>query len=721
MNTLKELATTKPNLPQLLADFTYAVNRRDSSIFRRQRLNYEARYCVWRHQTDDGRRWTADDGKDPFPWPGRADQRIRLTELYVNQDVAVCMVAWRRMRCVVSGTELGDSAHANRLTQVLRWMKYTQMKEAADEHEIFANMLFENGGAVMKQVWCKQYQLGNDTVDLETLVGFAMQAQAAGEAGAALNEQDQLLIDLPRLVIDPSREKQAVEGLAVLYPDVRTARLAALVKDLRTSGSGLLPRPYLVKDRPVLRALTPNQDVFIDPEATDINDANVFEREMLREWQLRERVRSHGWDKDWVENVLTTQRGRMSLDGTMSWNRTQRGLAFQPVQTERLYEIIHCSRRLADDDGVPGIYYTVFSAGVPDGYGLHTLVPYDHGEQPYIYTTREKRSRLLDDSRGYGEISGTWQGALKQSLDNRLDRADITTLPPSYYPPGEPPDAWGPGVQVPTNRPADYGFFNGPKYDMGGREVEDAIRDLADEYFGRPHPEKVNLYADALRQHMVNRFLNGCVQVDTQLLQLMQQYMPDEFYYRIVGDAQGLPIRATREEIQGKFDVAITFDVENLDPERKAEKIDLMQKAIQMDTTGRVDRDEALTILFELIDPAMGERLLRAPQAAAQSEIDDEDAAFAKIFAGLQVDIRPGQAYQLRLQRLQNIMQSNQLAALRYEKDEQFKEAIDRRYKQLSFQLQQQENAVTGRFLGTQTQEAEMMQQGAMGQMPEGV
>ena len=72
---------------------------------------------------------------------------------------------------------------------------------------------------------------------------------------------------------------------------------------------------------------------------------------------------------------------------------------------------------------------------------------------------RETRGRLLDDSRGYGEIAATWQQQIKTEWDSRIDLASIATLPPSYYPPGAPPDSWGPGVGIPTDRPDDYGFM----------------------------------------------------------------------------------------------------------------------------------------------------------------------------------------------------------------------------------------------------------------------
>jgi hypothetical protein len=124
----------------------------------------------------------------------------------------------------------------------------------------------------------------------------------------------------------------------------------------------------------------------------------------------------------------------------------------------------------------------------------------------------------------------------------------------------------------------------------------------------------------------------------------------------------------------------------------------LIERALQMDVNGIVDRDEALAFTFDLIDPNSGERLLKPAEAASQQEIEDEQSVFAKLFAGVPVDIKPGQAYQLRLRVLQNIMAQNPSAQRRYQEDEQFKAIVDRRVKQLSFQLQQAENAIIGRL-----------------------
>ena len=126
---LKELATTDPDLPALKEGYLDAVQRRDRTVFSRQRLNYRARFTVWGNQSDDGKKWTAPAGQKPFPWSGASDARVSLVDKYINEDVAFLMVVSDRMRVMVSGTESNDAAYAHRLTNLLRWMNATQITE----------------------------------------------------------------------------------------------------------------------------------------------------------------------------------------------------------------------------------------------------------------------------------------------------------------------------------------------------------------------------------------------------------------------------------------------------------------------------------------------------------------------------------------------------------------------------------------------------------------
>jgi hypothetical protein len=201
----------------------------------------------------------------------------------------------------------------------------------------------------------------------------------------------------------------------------------------------------------------------------------------------------------------------------------------------------------------------------------------------------------------------------------------------------------------------------------------------------------------ALRQMLADDFMAAEAEADTQTLQLCQQFMPDAFYFRVVGSAKGQPIHATREDIQGEFDLQVGFAVEDLIPEQKAAKLKFLEMALSMDVSGQIDRSEALVVAFETVDPNLGERLLKPAESASLGEVEDEQTVALKLLQGQPVPVKPGQAYQLRLQALQNFLQNSASAKAMLGKNPQAVQAVQQRAKDLGFQVQQQQNAVIGR------------------------
>lgn len=420
-----------------------------------------------------------------------------------------------------------------------------------------------------------------------------------------------------------------------------------------------------------------------------------------------------GWSEAWKDAVVRHARGAMTVaNGTRASRSLQRSSSgHSQVDTSRLFEVIHTYRRQFDENGVPGIWYTVWNPTVAEGparagrgdgqdYAIHELLSYDHGEYPFVLFRNEMRTKIVDDSRGIPEVAGTWQQAIKAEWDGRRDRSSITLIPPSYYPPGAEPPEWGPAASIPTSQPERYGYFKGPGWDPGSREIEGTVQRFADRYMGRLVDDGSNqLEATYLQQDAADTWMEGFARVDSQILQLSQQFMPDEFFFRVVGGSKPKPVHATRDEIQGQFDISISYNVSDLDSEVVKEKFGLLKETLTMDRKGSIDINEALSAAYELIDPNLGERLLRPAAEAYQAEIDDEGTVFAKLMSGVDVDIQPGQDYQARLEWLQAMLQRNPTAMTRLQNDPDptFRTLLEKRVKQLTHQLQQQENAIIGR------------------------
>lgn len=713
-----QIATPNPKAEDVLSDWRWCVEEREASAWAQIEQNVHARLAYWPGQTVDGRKWwRRKEEDDVFPWPGAADSRVHMVDGLVNEDVSLLMSALRRAKIVGLPTEVNDSVRAGQVTTLMRWQFFSQLRELKPEARLLANYLLERGAAVLSNIWVRQEQMGYSRITMDSIAQMAYGAETAVKQGSAEdlvpgvgNEE---LAQLPSAIMDPSRADEAIAVARVIWTQASDKAIRKALKELRDTGEGSVPIPYIVKDRPGITALALNEDVFLPPEATgiDLELSSLHWRELVTEATLKERVRGRKWDAEWVEAMIENQRGVVTpgLEGEVnSFVRRNAVNGRLPVKTDRLFEIIHSYRRLLNEDGVPGIYCTVWNHGMVAGknsdrdgqwYGHHQLVNYDHGEYPFVLFQRERRSRNIDESRGYGQVASTWQHAVKSEWDGRRDRSSITTLPPSHHPTSAPPAEWGPGAQIGTNQPERYGFFKGPMWDPGSKEIEQTVLAHADRYFGRVLESGANkIEANNQKQDLVSNWLEGWEQVLNQQLQLNQQFMPDEVFARVIGDSKSAPIRITREEIQGRYDVQASFSIEDMDPDARKEKFQLIAEAIKIDRDAAIDTTAAIQMAFESTDPNMPTRLLRSSQESQQAETDDEEAVWSKLWAGIPVDVKPGQNYALRLQWLQNQIFGNPAGQEKYRSDQTFRTLVDRRIKQLGFQLQQYgENARIGR------------------------
>ena len=722
----RERVDPLPDVVRLVKDFRWCVDHRDANYWTRQRLNYDSRRCIWPNKSHDGRKWTAPAGQEVFPWVGAADSEVALVDKYIREDAALLMAMWQQNRIMVRPTKPGqDAGWANRVTTFLRWMVYDHIEESEDEAELLANYYLERGSAALGTFWDRTEVLTRESISMEQLQAVADQAKARvaqfAAQGRPAPEALTVQAALPELIADPTQESMMLD---LIQPWLGTredvsltdGQLRRLLKQLRETGEADFPKVTVLRNRPTFVALGLNEDLFLPPETTAVNLASVpqmFRRELLTETNLKERVRTAGWDAGWIDQVIETQRGKVT-----DWTQQNRGsktyyrTGGHEWDTSRLYEIVHAYERRYDEDGVPGIYYTAVSPHISDRVGQSELLNYAHGNYPFTLFQLERRARKPDESRGYGERLHTAQRAIKAEWDSRIDRASIATLPPSYFPPGEAPDQWGPGVKISTRRPDGFGFMEIPRYDPGSKEAEETVRRFADEYMGRPVDEQNTLESTLLKQELVRGWMKGWRRVYKQGFQLCQQFMPDEFFFRVVGDEKGRLLRATRDQIQGECDVTVTYNVRDLDPEFVKQKLELIQQAVALDRNGRVDTDEALQMAIELIDPSYAERLLRPGEEASASEIDDEKQVLAQLLLGIPVDVKPGQAFGLRMQTMMKLIQTSPSVQAILTQNPVAQELVKTRGMQLKHQLDQQQNAQTGKFLGTKPM-MEQMQQGA--------
>jgi hypothetical protein len=344
---------------------------------------------------------------------------------------------------------------------------------------------------------------------------------------------------------------------------------------------------------------------------------------------------------------------------------------------------------------------------------------------PFVEMPRERATRPLLESRGIPELVQTAQEEIKIQRDYRADRASISILPPVRVPAnrGKFDLVLGPGVQVPERRPGEIGWMDPPRPDAGSIEVENATRFDVNNYFGRMADGVPPQMAMIHTQEMVDSWLLDMKLCIIQTMALAQQYLTPEEVSRVTGNAS-LAFSASPQDIRGRFDITAEFDARLLDNEALGAKLKYLSEIlVPMDSFGVIDRAGLVKYMFQAVDPNMAAMLVQDIGAATQQEIEDEQVQFSKIAAGTEPPMKEGgQNAQVRLQTLQQIIQSNPAVSQRYQQDEIFRRMLDARMQAFQFQLQQSQNAVIGR-VGAQPALQQMAQEQQLGgpQAPSGL
>lgn len=657
------------------------------------RLNYETRYALWPGQTADGKKHAREGAKiDPTPWDGASDLRVYLTDNIINKKVAMKCMAFHRANLTATPTEGNDIKRANIVGSFMRWLMYTQMPDIDREIELLANYIDEKGVAATGQFW--------ETVQEKTLVTVRMDEFAAKFPN----------INVQAMIMDETIE----DDLASVFEEVYGAssrKARRMIKELRETGTTTVAVVAKEKSRPVLRAFNFDSDLFVAPSTTDAETCAGFYRvQYFTPEKLRSFVNTDGWDEAWVEKAIECCRGQLlTVDADRQQQPQSRSFVYVEKRFSDLIGVVYAYQRLSDEDGVPGIYCTIFSPNLPPdntqkGYAKFGLLGYAHGEYPFVVHRREYLSRKLLDSRGVPEPGKPWQDQIKAHKDGRIDAASLSIIPPICYPIGRPPSRWGPGARIPERRPNEYHYADRVIPDLNTDDSEDRLTNGFKDYNGMASREGDPQFLPLENQHEVRKFLGGLSRALSQIWKLYVQFGRPEVFFRVVGARSADPMLFKKGDENEEYDFRMTFDVQGMDPDMMEKKLTMMVKAAQLlDRDGNVDYARFLQVAFDAIDPSLAEMILQPTSVGTAKVVADVQDDLAKLFSGISVDVKPTTPPQIAMQVIQQYVQAPDVQQ-RLASDEAFRKRMEAYAKQTQFQMQQRENAKIGQ-LGAQMPE----------------
>ena len=684
--------TEEPEIPLLHEELRTVME--DASTALQHRDTYEdVRFSRHDGQSEDGRKHEGDLGYPPTPWEGASDVRIRLADRIVNEHVAMATTSFFRSNLRITGIELEDNRKAAIWSDVLKYYLHQKLlPELRAEVEILAQNVYGSspGIGIMGIYWQQEVstRVKKFTVDDIVQTVFA----AGGDEDA--------VIDVLGLLQDKEAENQALELLRPQFPSVSDKKLKKALKSFRKDGEADIPQPYLKENRPRFVAHRLYEDIFVAGNTTNIERSEVvFRREWMTETEVREKGITENWPEEFVEEVIERTEGMTAVPETDQRFPLNFGLrqtfADRSSDFENLYEIYYAYTRTYDEENdVPCIMCTAFSAHVDELYGKHEMLNYTHGQMPFVLFSRERLSHSIFDSRGIPELVATNQYEIATQRNLRSDASQIGTIPPMLVNArrGGINLLVAPGAQLTVTRPDDVGWLPPPPFPSGSVEAENAaLKDVLD-YFGGDDPASKMLY----QQSVTDRWLDSWRIALDQAFSLLQQYMSPTTVQRITN---GNPdeIQVTQDDIQGKFDLALRFSVDVLNPEFQEKKLDAIVKLTNFDVTGALDRNKLLGFIAETIDPQLADAVIMDQSAATAKEITDEQDAWVKIVNEIEPVMTEDVNFQLRLQTAQQIVQQSSAIQEKMQSQPLVQQLAENRLKYLQFGIQQQQNAQIGR------------------------
>jgi hypothetical protein len=671
--------------------YAYQRTMSDNQPFVDQcRLNYETRYAIWNGQSSDGKKHGREGGGkiDPTPWDGASDLRVYLVDQAINFKCARNGLALKKASMVAIPVNGNDIERANVVGNFMKWLTNTQVPDVDREQELLSNYLWEKGVALTGQFWQTKQEKTLKILDID-----GMQKQFP-----------QINVEL--VLNHPELEEHLKDVISQRF-DCSRAKATRILKDLRKYRTTTVPTLAKEISRPIVRAFCLDRDVFVPSWATDLETAPYIWRvEYFTAEQLRSFAQSEEWDEDWVEQAILKCRGQMITsipDSTLQPISRSFVYIDRKLMYTDLIGVVFGYQRLSDEDGVPGIYLTIFNPHLPadekqQGYAKFGLLGYQHGEYPFVLHRREFLSRKFHDSRGLAEPGKSFQDQIKAHRDSRCDAASVAILPPLCYPLGRPPTRWGPGARIPERRPGEYHYADKPGEDANTDESESLLVKTFNEYAGIVNPNEDPTMANTMGQSETIKWLTGWSKVYRQIWKLYQQYGDDKVVFRVMGLQKAPPQVMQKGDPQEDFDFWLSYDALSMNTDAQTTKLENIAKiCATADKYGQVDYSQLLQLMLESVDSSIAERIILPKEQASQQFVQQEQLALAKISAGIDQDIHPGDPAQLGLQVDQQYAQTPDVAT-RLQNDQAFAQRLQKRMKQYQFQLTQAKNAQIGRL-----------------------
>lgn len=684
-------ASDQPDIPYLYSEYQRSTQNGGNTANIAE--NDDIRLARWAGQTDDGKKHSENrpEGEGAFPFEGASDVRCRLVDRTINELVSMMMTTFDRCQVKIKGTEFSDSEASATSNILMSWLLESRLRsELRREAELLAQYTSQYGWSGLHIIWEQEMGTRHQKIMIDEIMQIVQQA--------VQQNPETVLKDLPSAIIDPEQEDYAVDLIMQYLKAVKPKDVKKAVRELRETGSANIPEIFVAKSQPCIVALKPYDEISFPPETIDIQKARVvFRRTFVTEVELRAMAEMEEWSAEFVEQAVNTA-GMQSQFNDPNLLPAAALINYQVKRNDNLIELVYAYSRNIDEDGVQGIYQTIFSPqSGSEVYASHGLLGYAHNKYPFVIYRRERTRRAIVESRGVPEIAITDQEEIKAQHDAIRDRTAFTTLPPILVKKRLGGiNRIAPGIHLPVTSADDYRFMPTPTGETGTAfNLIDRVEMNHALYFGLPHPNVMPQRTQVTQQSLINNWLDVWSEAFSMTFSLMLQYMePAE-----IEGITGKPLPQNISSISNMFDFQVKYDVRELDTNFVIEKLKaITQFVLPLDAGGVIDKNKLVKAAVEAIDPDKAKELIINTGTASQLLYKEIQSDLGLMMLGNEANyVENDPSAPTKLQYLQDIMSKNPKAQQSMQADPHFRALLENYMKNLQMSVMQQQNKQIGR------------------------
>ncbi len=632
--------------------------------------------CSWEGKSPDLKK-----GEGAFPHEGASDTEVFLVKQKIRNNDALRTNALSKSTIRAYPRESSDVDRSAEVSVFLRWLR-------------------DNGIPNFKQEMELSGYYGDETGLMVTYCGW----RAKKQSYLKLFDIDQIAETLPELAeiwMDEDRVDEAMELFnSVEGWELNEARVKKALRQLRKSGVAEIPVTVKENSEADVRTLMPDADVILPAYTVNYQDAPRMHIRMLMSAQeILNRVSSEGWDEEWANYVIENHRGIdqskfYNPNSVQSYRRIGRVARITNERARDTIEVALTFERLIDDaDNAEGIYLTVWCPEMTEQDGTPNVAKRVllSGRKNYpVVITKTSLGKTLYDGITLPELLRAPQKNQKTLRDSYMDESGWSISPTIWAPAGVDASGMGPGAVIsgPTGRKPEY--IDRPSNFAPNLNLEQLLVDEANQIAGQDPDDPLSVQ---LQQHNIGQYLSHVQNVLKMTYETWKLDGPEELFLRVTGNPE--PVQFTKKEDEGEMDITVSFNSTYDDPEKVEKMLAGLYQILQNDQGGRVNSEAITDMALSALDPTLADSVLMPAEQGSAKIINETTNDIAKMAAGIPVGA-PQNASQARLQIVQDYKQS-QTGAMELQSKPQFQFLIAEYEKQLTFQLQQLQNAEIGK------------------------